>query len=74
MQVAEGDRKFLPIRERPDFFIHPISGKDFQNYFIKLIADDFLFVIRVSEKEKYFFQKKSKFSVTFFQGSSLKDK
>lgn len=56
------------------FFIHPISGKDFQNYFIKLIADDFPFVVRVSEKEKYFFQKKLKFSVTFFQGSSLKDK
>ncbi|HCN47798.1 MAG TPA: hypothetical protein DIT10_01650 [Chryseobacterium sp.] len=56
------------------FFIHQISEKDFQNYFIRLIADNFPFLVRVSEKEKYFFQKKLKLSVTFFQGSSLKDK
>jgi len=30
-----------------DFFIHQISGKDFQNYFIKLIADDFPLVVKV---------------------------
>jgi hypothetical protein len=45
------------LSENDRLFIHQISGKDFQNYFIKLIADNFPFVVRVSEKENIFFKK-----------------
>ncbi len=31
-------------------------------------------MVRVPEKDEYFFQKKINFDVTFFEGSSLKDK